>query len=106
MSVRSPALLGALLACASAAAFAGDSASIQNLRLTTTSATLRTDPPVQKSGTFALRAALMPPDAALSAQPPVQEGGGFAMMARLAPASLAVCYSDTIFRDDFDGDGF
>jgi len=36
----------------------------------------------------------------------VQEGGGFAMMARLAPASLAVCYSDTIFRDDFDGDGF
>jgi len=98
--------LGVALGCTSAAVSAAGSTSIQSLRLTTRSAALRADPPVQKSATYALRASLMSPDAALAAQPPVQEGGGFALMARLAAASLAVCYNDTIFRDDFDGDGF
>ena len=104
MNVRLLALLGAALGCASSAVSAADSTSIQTLRLTTRSAALRADPPAQKSGTFALRASLLPQDAAVAASPPVQEGGGFVVLARLA-AVASVCYSDTIFRDDFDGDG-
>ena len=96
----------ALLACIGDAAFAAESTNAQMLHLTTASATLRTDAPVQKSGRFALHATLTQPDAALAASPPVQEGSGFALMATLAAASMAVCYNDTIFRDDFDGYGF
>ena len=105
MSARSPALLGVLLGCTNAAAFAADSTSIQTLQLTTTAATLRGDLPVQKSATFALRATLTPADAALAAGPPLQEGASFSLTAALT-TSTAVCYYDTIFRDDFDGDGF
>ncbi len=36
---------------------------------------------------------------------PLQSNTQFALVATLAASSL-VCYSDTIFRDDFDGDGF
>lgn len=67
--------------------------------------TLTMDPPMQKSGNVQLKAYLTPSDAVISASPPVQEGGGFALLANLAAVSLA-CYNDTIFRDDFDGDGF
>jgi hypothetical protein len=69
------------------------------------SGTLSLDQSVQKSGNVQLKAYLTPSDAAISAPPLVQEGGGFALMAGLTAASL-VCYNDTIFRDDFDGDGF
>ena len=34
----------------------------------------------------------------------MQEGGRFVLMAR-SMAVAQVCYNDTIFRDDFDGDG-
>jgi hypothetical protein len=66
---------------------------------------LTMEQPTQKSGNVQLTARLTPSDAALSASPPVQEGGSFALLANLAAASL-VCFNDTIFRDDFDGDGF
>jgi hypothetical protein len=34
----------------------------------------------------------------------VQDGGRFVVMARMM-AVAQVCYNDTVFRDDFDGDG-
>jgi hypothetical protein len=85
-------------------AFARESTSAQNLRVSG-SATLRLDQPAQKSGSLSLKAYLTPKDAALAASPPVQEGDGFALMAKLI-AKPSVCYNDTIFRNDFDGDGF
>src|SRR5450755_3303375 len=85
-------------------AFAAESTSAQNLRVSG-SATLRLDQPVQKSGSLSLKAYLTPKDAALAASPPVQDGGGFALIAKLA-SKPTVCYNDTIFRNDFDGDGF
>ena len=86
------------------AAFATESTSIQRFQLSG-SGTLTLDQPVQKSGNLQLKAYLTSKDAALAALPPVQEGGGFALIASASSASL-VCYNDTIFRDDFDGDGF
>ena len=85
-------------------AFAAESTSAQNLRVSG-SAILRLDQPVQKSGSLSLKAYLTPKDAALAASPPVQDGGGFALIAKLA-SKPTVCYNDTIFRNDFDGDGF
>ncbi|MDR3386215.1 MAG: hypothetical protein P4L92_04115 [Rudaea sp.] len=67
------------------------------------SGTLTVDQPVLKNGNVKIKAHLTPSDAASA--PSVQEGGGFALIANLSAASL-VCYNDTIFRDDFDGDGF
>lgn len=94
----------ALVSCLAAnVAFAAESTSAQTLRITGT-ATLRADQPVQTSGSLSLKAYLTPKDAAIAASPPVQEGSGFALMAKLA-ATPSVCYNDTIFRDDFDGDG-
>jgi len=66
--------------------------------------TLALDSPVQLSGAFRLRAALSPSGIAAET-PAIQSNGRFALSASLAAASL-VCYSDTIFRDDFDDDGF
>lgn len=85
------------------AAVAADAPPAQRFRLSG-SGTLRADPPVQVGGRLRLNATLQAKDAALAASPPVQENGRFALMATLAAASL-VCYNDTIFRDDFDGDG-
>ncbi|MEO5560714.1 MAG: hypothetical protein ABIO49_12450 [Dokdonella sp.] len=68
------------------------------------SAALKTDQPKQQGDAFALKAYLTPRTAA-SASTPVQEGGAFAMIGKLAAVPL-ICYGDTIFRDDFDGDGF
>jgi hypothetical protein len=59
---------------------------------------------VQRTATLELKANLTSPDAAVAALPPLQEGGGFALIAR-ASGSASVCYNDTIFRDDYDGDG-
>ncbi|MEO6689242.1 MAG: hypothetical protein ABIS07_18645 [Dokdonella sp.] len=68
------------------------------------SAVLRTDQPQQHGDAFALKATLIPRRAA-SASATVHEGGAFAMIGKLAAVPL-ICYGDTIFRDDFDGDGF
>jgi hypothetical protein len=57
----------------------------------------------QAGGIFVLYARLSARDAAL--RMPVHEGGAFQMTGVLAAAPM-VCYGDTIFRDDFDGDGF
>ena len=69
------------------------------------SGTLQFDQPVQQTGNVQLKAYLTPSDARNAASPSLQEGGGFALTANLSAASL-VCYNDTIFRDDFDADGF
>ena len=59
----------------------------------------------QRGGEFVLRGTLADSDAALKASPPVQESAGYALIAKLAPKP-SVCSNDTIFRNDFDGDGF
>jgi len=66
--------------------------------------TISANPPPQKSMDFQLKAYLTPKDAAIAALPPLQEGGGFALIARATTPAL-VCYNDTIFRNDYDGDG-
>jgi len=86
-----------------ASAIAAESASARRFQLSG-SATLTLDQPAQSDGIMRLKAYLTPKDAAIAVLPPVQEGGGFAMIAR-ATSSVSVCYNDTIFRDDFDGDG-
>ena len=58
----------------------------------------------QRNGSLQLKATLSPAGAG-NAAPAMQSGGGFQMTAILITSSL-VCYNDTIFRDDFDGDGF
>jgi len=68
------------------------------------SGTLTVEQPAQTRADMRLKAYLMPKDAAIAALPPLQEGGGFALIASVTAQSL-VCYADTIFRDDFDGDG-
>jgi hypothetical protein len=70
----------------------------------TGSGTLVLDQPLQKSGNVQLKATLVPTDVASPVLPKGQAGGGFTLTANLAAASMA-CYNDTIFRDDFDGDG-
>jgi len=66
-------------------------------------ATLSVDAAAQQGG-LRLRAGLAPVPIA-SSVPLVQSEARFALSATLSAASL-VCYSDTIYRDDFDGDGF
>jgi hypothetical protein len=65
---------------------------------------LAPDAPLQRNATLRLKASLLPDTSATNRQP-LQSGARFALTATLAAASL-VCYNDTIFRDDFDGDGF
>ncbi len=69
------------------------------------SGALRADPPVQAGARLRLDATLTSSDAPMAASPTLQENGRFALMASVSSASH-VCYNDTIFRDDFDGDGF
>jgi hypothetical protein len=97
------AVLALATVCTSVTAFA-DSTSDHRFALAG-SAVVTLDQPAQKSGSLTLRAYLVPSDAALSSSPPVQDGGTFALMAKLL-TKPSVCYNDTIFRDDFDGDGF
>jgi hypothetical protein len=81
-------------------------AQAEEARFALTGSTTRTIGPVaQRSATLTLHGRLEPSDAAQVAAPPVQDGGGFALMAKLI-AKASVCYNDTIFRNDFDGDGF
>ena len=96
-------LFAALFGITGHTAFATGSAAAQRFQLSG-SGTLSLDAPVQKTDRLQLKATLTPQGAALAASPPVQENARFAVMATLAAASL-VCYNDTIFRDDFDGDG-
>lgn len=98
------ALLAVAAALACNATFAADSTSIHRYSLSG-SGTLRADPTAQAGGGLHLNAILQPRDTALAAAPPVQENGRFALMAAIT-AVAQVCYNDTIFRDDFDGDGF
>jgi len=91
------------IACTSAAANAGVAADGQRFQLSG-SGTLTVEQPAQTSADMRLKAYLLPKDAAIAALPPLQEGGGFALIASVKAQSL-VCYADTIFRDDFDGDG-
>jgi hypothetical protein len=95
-------LLALLTVCVHMAASA-DSAPAHRFALSG-SGTVKLDLPAQKSATLSLRAYLVPTGAALAASPPVQDGGTFVVMAKLL-AKAAVCYNDTIFRDDYDGDG-
>lgn len=66
-------------------------------------ATLSRDTQVLTDGTLSLRSYLQSRNAPSTAAI-VQESGRFAIMAK-AIAVAQVCYNDTIFRDDFDGDG-
>jgi hypothetical protein len=54
-------------------------------------------------GTLSLRGYLQSNEARSTAAI-VQDGGRFTIMAK-AIVLASVCYNDTIFRDDFDGDG-
>jgi hypothetical protein len=69
----------------------------------TGSGTLALDAPVQQNGALRLKAMLSA--ATAQAWPVAQSDARFALTGTLAAVSL-VCYSDTIFRDDFDADGF
>ena len=93
----------ALLGITGNTVFATESTAAQRFQLSGYG-TLSLDAPVQKTDYLQLKATLTSKDAALAASPPVQENARFALMATLAASSL-VCYNDTIFRDDFDGDG-
>ena len=57
-----------------------------------------------QSARLVVQATLSPSDAA-SERRVVSSAGRFALSAQLSAEALA-CYSDTILRDDFDGDGF
>lgn len=61
-------------------------------------------PFAQRGGGFELTATLSRASAPAAAAMPLG-GGGYALAA-VASASNLVCYDDTLFRDDFDGDGF
>lgn len=98
------ALLLVAAALAFTPAFAANAPPSQRFLLSGTGS-LHGDPPIQAHGNFRLDATLLPVDAAITAAPPVQEDARFALMASVSASSL-VCYNDTIFRDDFDGDGF
>jgi len=68
-------------------------------------ATLSADAPLQRGGALRLRATLAPPYVQTEMQS-VQVAGRFALSATLGAERPGICYSDTIFRDDFDADGF
>jgi hypothetical protein len=65
-------------------------------------ATLTLDAPVLQSESLQLRSLLSPDSKPLARAS--QSGDRFALTAKFA-ATVQVCYNDTIFRDDFDGDG-
>jgi hypothetical protein len=93
--------LGVLVAASFAqSSHASDAAQEERFQLSGVG-TLRQDAPVHRGGDFKMKASLDTSNAALRM---VQEGGGFSLIAQVSSASM-VCYSDTIFRDDFDGDG-
>jgi hypothetical protein len=91
-----------LAAIATNYTFATQSSAVHRLELNG-SGSLTLDSPVQHNGPLQLKATLSP-GALSNDQPTLQTGNRFALTATLAASSL-VCYSDTIFRDDFDADG-
>jgi hypothetical protein len=93
----------AIFAMTANCAVAADPVSAQRYRLDGAGA-IALDASVQRSGNLRLEATLSPSVPAIGA-PFVQSNGRFALTATLAAQPL-VCYSDTIFRDDFDADGF
>jgi hypothetical protein len=97
ISIRSGPAVLALLAGISAHA-----EQAQRFTLTGT-ASLSRDQPALSDGKLVLRGYLQSRDAPSTAAI-VQDGGRFTIMAK-AVAVAQVCYNDTIFRDDFDGDG-
>jgi hypothetical protein len=102
-SLASMVLCATFSMIAANATFAAESTSVQRFELSG-SGTLVLDQPVQKNANLRLKAYMTPKDA-VAAIAPVQEGSGFALIASVSNAQ-SVCYNDTIFRDDFDGDGF
>jgi len=93
----------AIVSIATKGAFATEPASANRYRIDG-AGTIALDVPVQRNGSLRLQAALSP-SAPTSGAPALQSTGRFALTATLAAQSL-VCYNDTIYRDDFDGDGF
>ena len=69
------------------------------------SSTLTLDQAVHRGGDLQIKAYLTSTETSSAASSPAQEGGRFSLNALLSTSSI-VCYNDTIFRDDFDGDGF
>jgi hypothetical protein len=94
---------GAIVAIVANCTFATETTTAHRYELAGAGA-LALDPPVQRSGSLHLKAALSPGVVAIDA-PAMQSDGRFALSATFAASSL-VCYNDTIFRDDFDADGF
>jgi hypothetical protein len=86
---------------ASIAVSANETADMQRFHLVG-SGSLTLDQPVQKSGNFQIKADLTPSDFAGPPSSSGQKSGRYALSATLATSSL-ICYSDTIFRDSFDG---
>lgn len=83
-----------------AALLAGSSAFAAQFSLSGT-ARLSQDASAQTNSRYSLRAQLTaPPKSSVAAQ----SGARYTLFAALTTTSLA-CYNDTIFRDDFDGDG-
>jgi hypothetical protein len=87
----------------SVAVVAAEPASAKRFSLTGGGALSR-DATTLSDGKLSMRGYLQSNDAPSTAAT-VQEGSHFVIMAH-AVALAQVCYNDTIFRDDFDGDGF
>ncbi|HMM56255.1 MAG: hypothetical protein DYH18_01910 [Xanthomonadales bacterium PRO7] len=83
------------------AVLAGSSAFAAQFSLSGT-ARLSQDAPAQTNSRYSLRAQLT---AAATSGAAAQSGARYTLFATLTTTSLA-CHNDTIFRDDFDGDGF
>jgi len=65
--------------------------------------TLTPDAPAQRAAGFRMQAQLTPVRGPVLASN-AQAGGRFVLVA-WADSVATACYNDTIFRDDFDGDG-
>lgn len=70
----------------------------------TATAALSQRAPTQGGGSFELRGELQRAGGGTEAAPSLARDARFVIAATTAAASL-VCYNDTIFRDDLDGDG-
>ena len=98
MRLRSATLLTALcLVCG----FASMPTGAQSRFQLNGTARLSQDAPAQANARYSLRAQLNAPAASSAV---VQSGTRYSLFAALSTTSLT-CYNDTIFRDDFDGDG-
>ena len=103
MNAREAARVCAIVLLA-ASAIAGAQAAAPRFSVSGT-ATFSADAPAQRGGRYQLRAHLSSQVPGPAVAAPALVGGPYTLSA-LASASSLVCYDDTIFRDDFDGDGF